>query len=262
MTTRHRLLASRLLPARLLGTPPPNTPTSSSGPAYVLGRTGRPSTVPTLLIVIFDNSGSVTRPTGTDPLSNRFKEVDRAFSLVARRGAEHELAMVMQFDTPSSGDVGPVPITRSGIEQLRRGLRVPPDGAGSSVLGPSLRRATDMARQYPDHRATLVVLSDFQLLDTNPSAVLAELAAFPGAVHAVVLGKLPDTYVPTRGNAVTYVGPHDPPGAVAKAVFASLTRHRQGSRAFHEHEAGQSRRSSRIPQQIHAALSTRRNASR
>src|SRR5437879_7709642 len=119
---RERLLVSRLLPGRLLGAPSANTPTSSSGPTYVLGRPGRPATMPTLLITIFDNSGSVTWPTGTDPLSGRFAEVDHAFTMVARRGTKHELGMVLHFDTPTSGDVGPLPITRTGMRELRRGL--------------------------------------------------------------------------------------------------------------------------------------------
>lgn len=237
MTGQGRLLSCRLLPGRLLGDVIPNTPTPLAGPGYVLGHPGRPSKVPTLLITIFDNSGSVTWPTGTDPLSNRFAEVDRAFTLVARRGAQHELGAVLHFDTPSSGEIGPVPITRTGIRQLRQGLRIPPDGAGSSRLGPSLHRAAEMARTYADHDTALVVLSDFQLYDVDPPAVLAELAAFPGLVHAVVLGDLKDAHIPPGDVTVTRVRQDDAPGTVAKAVFASLTRHRPGSRAFREHGA-------------------------
>lgn len=255
MTARERLLASRLLAGRLLGAPSPHTEVSSSGPTYVLGRPGRPATMSTLLISIFDNSGSVTWPTGTDPLSNRFAEVDHAFSLVARRGTDHELGMVLHFDTPTSGDIGPLPITRTGMRELRRGLRVPPDGAGRSLLRPSLRRATEVASRYPGHQVTLVVLSDFQLFDKDVPAVLAELAAFPGNVHAVVLGTLPDAHIPTGSVAVTRVGSHDAPGAVAKVLFADLTRYRPGSRAFAEHhvadlpEAVGKHRMSSIPQQ-------------
>lgn len=264
MTGWRRLLSSSLLPGRLLGDALPNTAVRPTGPGYALGQPGRPAKVPTLLIAIFDNSGSVTWPAGTDPLSNRFAEVNQAFSLVARHGAQHELGAVLHFDTPSCGEVGPVPITRTGIRQLRWGLRIPPDGAGSSRLGPSLHRAAGIAQAHPDHEITLVVLSDFQLFDVDPPAVLAELAAFPGTVHAVVLGSLKDASIPT-GDVVTRVRQGDAPGAVAKAVFASLTRHRPGSRAFREHCAAQAarlpdpRRSSHISQQLPSAVSTHPN---
>jgi hypothetical protein len=265
VTGHQRLLPCSLLPGRLLGDALPNTAARPAGPGYTLGQPGRPAKVPTLLIAIFDNSGSVTWPTGSDPLSNRFAEVDQAFSLVARRGAQHELGAVLHFDTPSCGEVGPVPITRSGMKQLRQGLRIPSDGAGSSRLGPSLHRAAEMAQAHPDHEVTLLVLSDFLVLDTDPAAVLAKLAAFPGTVHAVVLGSLKDASVPTGDVVVTRVRQGDAPGAVAKAVFTSLTRHRPGSRAFREHCAAQAarlpdpRRSSHISQQLPSAVSTHPN---
>jgi hypothetical protein len=265
VTGHQRLLPCSLLPGRLLGDALPNTAPRPAGPGYTLGQPGRPAKVRTLLVAIFDNSGSVTWPAGTDPLSNRFAEVDRAFSLVARRGAQHELGAVLHFDTPSSGEVGPLPITRSGMKRLRQGLRIPPDGAGSSRLGPSLHRAAEIAQAHPDHEVTLVVLSDFQLFDTDPSTVLAMLAAFPGTVHAVVLGSLKDAAIPTGSVTVTCVRQGDTPGAVAKAVFASLTRHRPGSRAFREQGTAPatlppgSRHSSLISQQLPSAVSTHPN---
>lgn len=225
-----RLLTSRLLPSRVLEAPAPTAPRASA-PYLALGRPGRPARVPTLLITIFDNSGSVVSPTGTDPVSNRFAEVDQAFSAVAKKGAPHELGAVLHFDVPSSAEAGPLPITRAGLPQLRSGLRVPQDGAGSSRLGPSLGRAGQLAKRHPDHEAMLVVLSDFLLLDPNPSHVLAELAAFPGTVHAVVLGGRTDVRLPSP-IITTIIRTTDAPGAVAKAVFASLTRLRPGSRAF------------------------------
>jgi hypothetical protein len=245
-------LRAPLLSSRLLGMAPPATPTRSPSPAYTLGDPGQPAEVPTLLITDFDNSGSVTSPAGTDPLSNRFAEVATAFAVVARRGARHELGAVLHFDTPSSGDVGPVSITRSGLAVLRSGLRVPPDGAGSSELAPSLHRAIEIAEVRPDHGATLVALSDFLLLDAEPDKVLAELAAFPGDVHAVVLGtRLPAGVLDER-ITVTDVDRDDPPGAVARALFASLITHRPGSHSgpATTNGTGPRRRLSWIPQRI------------
>ena len=245
MTGHPRLLPTRLLPAHLLGSAPPRSAADPRQPTFGLGYPGQPAPVPTLFIADFDNSGSVTSPGGTDPLSNRFAETDRAFSIVAKKGARHELAAVLHFDTPSSCEVGPTPITRSGMAKLRRGLSVPRDGAGSSCLGPSLHRARQLAGAHLDHEVTLVVMSDFYLLDSDRSAVLAELAAFPGTVHAVVLGRHPVTDLP-GGFHVTNIGPDDPPGAVAKALFASLTRHRPGSRAFRESNVNKSPRTSTL----------------
>jgi hypothetical protein len=189
--------------------------------------------MPTLLIADFDNSGSVTSPDGTDPLSNRFAEVAHAFAVVARRGADHELGAVVHFDTPTSSDVGPLPITRRGLRALRSGLRVPPDGRGTSALAPSVHRAGEIAEAYPDHQATLVVLSDFLLTDTEPAVTLSDLAAFPGQVHAVVLGVRMPAGVLNERITVTHVGRDDPPGAVARALFHSLTTYRPGSSAHH-----------------------------
>jgi hypothetical protein len=223
------LLPGTLLGSRLLGTPTPSTPAARGRTDYLLGSPGRPATVPTLLIATFDNSGSVTSPIGTDPLSNRFAEVARAFSVVARRAARHELGAVLHFDVPSSGEVRPTPITRRGLVRLRSGLHVPADGAGSSELAPSLRRAVEIAEAHPDHAATLVVLSDFYLLDPDPPSVLAELAAFPGNVHAVVLGSRLSPSMFEEHVTVTHIDRSDPPGAVARALFTSLVAHRPGS---------------------------------
>lgn len=223
------LLPSALLSSRLLGSPTPGAPARRAHTDYMLGSPGRPATVPTLLITDFDNSGSVTSPVGTDPLSNRFAEVAHAFSVVARRGAHHELGAVLHFDVPSSGEVSPTPITRRGLARLRSGLHVPPDGAGTSALGPSLRRAVEIAEAHPDHAATLVVLSDFWLLDPEPSGVLSELATFPGDVHAVVLDNRVGSEVLDERIVVTHVERDGPPGAVARALFSSLVAGRPGS---------------------------------
>jgi hypothetical protein len=233
MTGHPVLLPGALLPSRLLGvtSTTSSAPVRSSDVGFRLGDPGRPAAVPTLVIAVFDNSGSVTGPAGNDPLSNRFAEVAHAFKVVAGKGSRHELGAVLHFDTPSCGEVGPVQITRRGLLTLRKGLRVPPDGAGSSELTPSLRRAVEIVEANPDHETTLVVLSDFQLLDPEPEQVLAELGTFPGRVHAVVLGARPPAGVSNHERiTVTRVQYDDPPGAVAQAVFTSLVTHRPGNR--------------------------------
>lgn len=267
MSRLPRLLASTLLPSQLLGSAASITQKTVTGPQYALGSPGRPSPEPTLVIANFDDSISVTSSKGTDPLSNRFAEVAHAFAVVGRRRTRRELGAVLHFDTPTSADVEPVPLTRAGLAQLRAGLRIPLDGAGTSRLGPSLGRARQLAAAYPDHRTTLVVLSDFLLLDPDPASVLAELVAFSGTVHAVVLGGRTVRFLSDR-ITVTSIKRDDAPGAVAKALFASLTRHRPGSRVYRaattNNTTGQagSRRSSRIPQHNHAAIANAQKRSR
>jgi hypothetical protein len=230
MSTRPTLLPSSLLPSRLLGTPMPSGSAGPASPSYRLGDPGRPATVPTLLIAVFDNSGSVMGPQGTDTLSNRYAEVEHAFSVVARRGSPRELGAIIHFDTPSSGEVPPTPLTRRSLVDLRVGLHPPADGAGTSDLGPSLTRATVLAKHHPEHETTLVVLSDFFLTDSDPSAVLSDLAAFPGTVHAVVLGGRPPAGVLSEDVTTTVVTHESRPGVVARALFAGLVAHRPGSR--------------------------------
>lgn len=228
------LLPGSVLPSGLLAVQASTVPATEADPAYTLGSPGRPSPVPTLLIALFDNSGSVTSPGGTDPLSNRYAEVTRAFQTVARKGSRQELGAIIHFDTPSSGEVEPAPITRTGMLRLRSGLHRPPDGAGTSELGPSLHRALEIAEEHPGHEITLVVLSDFQLFDPEPGQVLSDLATFPGSVHAVVLGgRLPAGVLDER-IAVTHINRGSRPGAVARALFSSLVMHRPGSRVSNE----------------------------
>ncbi|CAM3722561.1 hypothetical protein [Nocardiopsis rhodophaea] len=222
-------LPSALLPGRLLGPAPTGEGDHVSAPGYRLGSPGAPSPVPTLLICLFDNSGSVVSPAGTDPTSNRFAEVEHAFRVVARRAATHELGAVLHFDSPTTGDVGPVPITRQGLNQLRPGLAVPSDGAGSSCLLPSLRQAVALSEARPEHETTLVVLSDFLIMDADPAAAFSELAVFSGEVHAVVLGAHVVADAFDQDITVTPIQRDDPPGAVARALFRSLVSLRPGS---------------------------------
>ncbi|MFJ9781075.1 hypothetical protein ACIRSS_15910 [Amycolatopsis sp. NPDC101161] len=198
---------------------------------YQLGDPGEPSPIPTLLIAVFDDSGSVTGRGGNDPLSKRYAEAEHAFRGISNRGSKRELGAILHFDSPSRGDVAPIPLTRRGMAALGRGLRFPSDAVGSSSLEPSLQQATQLAEGYPQHATTLVVLSDFLLLDADPSQVLSDLVTFPGDVHAVVLGSQVPDGVLAGDITVTEISYDSHPGAVAKALFNSLVAHRPGSSA-------------------------------
>jgi len=196
--------------------------------AVRLGPVGKCPDVPVLLITTVDNSGSVVGAGGNDPCGNRFQEMRLAIETVAKRcKCGDELVAMLNFDSPNSGDVAPTSL-RDGIGSLGRGLAIPQHSAGSSVLGPSLAQARHIAHRYPKHRVAFVVLSDFQLLDSDLAGVLSEFADFPGQPHAVVLrSAVPAALVEDPRMIVSPVSPIDPAGTLAKAVLTALTATRR-----------------------------------
>jgi hypothetical protein len=136
---------------------------------------------------------------------------------------------VTHFDCPTERDLPPTPLTRTGL--IESSLALPRDGAGCSLLGPSLEKAYEFAKQLPDHEHVLVVLSDYLLFDPDVEGTLDDFASFPGAVHAVVLSA--DAPLQIQDDARVQAVPvayTDPPGAVARAVFNALTSRRRGLR--------------------------------
>lgn len=219
------LLPSRLVASSLLGAGAAHVAT---GPTRLrLGDPGRCGERPSLVIAVFDDSGSVSSPAGADPISNRYDETRQAFRVVGRACRCRQcLGAVLHFDLV--GGVPPSPLHRRVSGALATGLHVPPMAAGRSVLAPSLEEAFRLADQHPQHLLSLVVLSDFALMDADPAAVLSRLDSFPGDVHAVVLGGRAHGGVVAGRIQITPISPGDPPGTVASAVFSSLTRHRDG----------------------------------
>jgi hypothetical protein len=226
--TSPGLLAGRFAPPRLLGRGGGAQRRDVSGISQVvLGNPGRCPDGPTLTIFVTDDSGSVTG--GNDPIGNRYDEAAYALEKVARRcRCGQELATIIHFDVPTSADVPATPIRGHGKSMLLAGLRTPPEAA-SSNLGPSLRAAYEVAAAHSQHQAALVVASDFQLFDPDIERVLAAMAAFPGKVHAVVLRAAPPAqFMQDSRITITAVDYHSPVGAVARAVFGSLTTNRRG----------------------------------
>jgi hypothetical protein len=191
-----------------------------------VGRPGRCPDEPVLLIELFDNSGSVVG--GNDPIGQRYLEAWTAISRVgARCRCGKDLVATLHFDTPTSGDLDPTPITKQHLAHVRRSLAVPPDGAGISCLGPSLTAARRIADAHPSHHVVLVALTDFLLFDD----FLDQFIAFPGDVHAVVLSaQPPPRLVDAQTVTVTRVDYGSRPGAVARAVFTALTHTRPNAK--------------------------------
>ena len=229
MPSTH-LLPTRLAASRLLGTGGVKSTGHhrDAGFHVILGKPGACPRRPTLVIPVFDNSGSVAG--GNDPIGNRYLEAAYALDRVSRHcRCDQELAAIIHFDTPTSGDVPPTPINKKRKNAITRGLAIPPDGAGRSELRNSLHKAHRIAEAYPKYDTSLVVFSDFELFDTNLPSLYAELADFPGTVHAVVLrAAVPAEFAADTRIHVTQIGYEAQPGAVARAVFDALTTHRPG----------------------------------
>ena len=191
-----------------------------------LGRPGRCADRPVLLIGVFDNSGSITG--GNDGVGRRFDEFGFAVAPVASRcRCRSDAVSVLHFDTPTSGDLGPVPV-RGSRAALARALAAPHDGAGCSSLSASLTAAERLAAAHPTHESVLVVCTDFELFD--PPGTLDRLAAFPGQVHGVALRSAPPPeLVADPRVTVTHVTYDSPPGTLARAVFCALTADRPGA---------------------------------
>jgi len=193
--------------------------------AIKVGRPGRCPEQPVLLIALYDNSASVTG--GNDPIGQRFLEASVAIARVgARCRCGQDLVATLHFDTPTSLDLPPTPITKPHQKEIVHSLAVPPDGAGVSLLGPSLAAARSIVSRHANHRAVLVVLSDFELFDDH----LVEMISFPGDVHAVVMRATPPAALADSTTAtVTCVDYASRPGTVARALFTGLTTGRIGA---------------------------------
>jgi hypothetical protein len=227
MTPGNVLLPSRLAASTVIGvmavarTDPLTTVT--------LGHPGACGDHPTLVTVIADDSLSVTSIAGADPVSNRYEEARLAFRAVARQCRCGQcFGAVVHFDLV--GGVKPTRLRKRGVAAIEPALRLPLCAAGTSLLEPSLDAAMDIAAEFPEHQRTLVVCSDFAMADPDPVVVIDKLAAYPGDVHALVLGaRGAEIGTIDARIRVTPVSPNDPPGALARAVFASLITHRKGA---------------------------------
>lgn len=201
-------------------------------PRIELGWPGMDAPTPTLDIHLFDDSGSVSAAQGADPVGNRFGEAKRAIDLVAAWSmTTRGKVAVLHFDDPAGASGVHCLNDRRLRQNLADSLRVPLTGAGTSDLSPSLERAEQLAAEHPDHLTTLTIFSDFALTDHEPTAVLSRLLAYPGRVHAVVLGDDPPLDLEGADSVtITHLSAADPPGSFAAALLRSMTATRRGAR--------------------------------
>lgn len=221
-------LAPHLQPSGLVGELPRSVKRQREA-AIVLGWPGFCPRRPRLVLPIFDDSGSVSLPGGGDPVGNRYEEAQLAFEALQEWCTCGKcLGGVLHFDTPR-GDVDPGKLGSYRFQgKLKRDLRIPHGAAGSSVLGPSLTRAEEIAASFPKHEVRLVVLTDWQLFDTDN--VLERLHSFPGTVLAIGLNADPPSAADDDDMVGLRIGNDEPPGLVARALFGELTVGRRGRR--------------------------------
>lgn len=223
------LRPSRLAPSHLLGTGGVTGQGAIPLLNLILGYPGTCPNEPTLVISINDDSGSMLG--GSDSTGLRYTEFEIVIDRVGRRcRCDRELVAILHMNRPTSADRPPLPLNRRVKADIKGGLTIPTDGDGASAMGATLRRAAQIASAYPTHRVVLAAFSDFELID-NMNQLTAELAAFPGEVHAIVMrSQPPQQLLDEDAITVTHVPAGAAPGAVASALFAALTAYRPGCR--------------------------------
>lgn len=200
-------------------------------PWVELGWPGLDPKRPCLDIFLFDDSGSVTSPQGSDPVGGRFQEASKAIQLVADwTVSPRSKIAVLHFDHPAGSSGVHGLNEKQLLRRLRPSLQLPARGTGTSDLGPSLSAAERLATEHQGSDVRLTVFSDFELTDHDPGTVISRLPSFPGHVHAVVLGGTPPLDLVDTGLTVTPITPHDPPGSFAAALHRSLTATRRARR--------------------------------
>jgi hypothetical protein len=204
-----------------------------------LGWPGLDPKTPCLDIFLFDDSLSVTSLHGNDPVGARFREAGNAIEVVAgwSLSSRSKLA-VLHFDYPIGTSEVHALNERQLLQRLAPALCTPAGGRGTSDLAPALSAAEGLALAHPGHDVRLTVFSDFALTDRDSAAVLSRLTAFPGHVHAVVLGGSPPSDLVQPDITVTPISPLDPPGSFAAALHRSLTATRRAHRRCVLHGAG------------------------
>lgn len=116
---------------------------------------GRCPDQPTLLILMFDDSGSMLG--GNDSAGLRYEEAALAVQAVGKRcrcGAER--VAVLHMDRPTAGDLSPTPIQRRNWADIDAALDVPADTDGASAMSATLKRAAELADQHRGSRIFLV----------------------------------------------------------------------------------------------------------
>ncbi|MHA3021799.1 hypothetical protein ACXPWS_16300 [Mycobacterium sp. BMJ-28] len=190
---------------------------------------GRCPEQPTLLMCVFDDSGSMLG--GNDSAGLRYEEAALAVQAVGKRcrcGAER--VAVLHMNRPTTADLDPTPIQPRHWPDIDTALDIPADTDGASMMIDTLQRAASIAGQHTGHRIVLLAFSDFELFEDLQQLAVA-LTVFPGKAHAVVMRSHPPAiFAEYDAITVTHVPTGQEPGLVARTVFDVLTGPRRPDR--------------------------------
>lgn len=190
---------------------------------------GRCPDQPTLLILMFDDSGSMLG--GNDSAGLRYEEAALAVQAVGKRcrcGAER--VAVLHMNRPTNGDLKPTPIQQRNWADIETALDIPADTDGASAMSATLQRAAELAEQHRGYRVFLLAFSDYELFE-DMHQLAVDLAAFPGQAHAIVMrSEPPAIFAEYDKIAVTHVPTGQEPGLVARTIFDVLTGPRRPDR--------------------------------
>lgn len=196
-----------------------------------------------LFTFLIDDSGSVIGPGGNDPVSRRYAEARLAVRELAEAcTCGREFVAVRHFDGAANHppyNLPPQPIAKRRLaERVRTALHQPSGGGfwGTSDLGPALTDARAFAdrmlQHHRDAEVQLIIMSDFELTDPDPSRVISGIETFPGIVLAFLLGADRSTSSVLTSSHIDTVplDANTPPGALAAELFMSLVNDRPGHR--------------------------------
>ncbi|OYN77675.1 vWA domain-containing protein [Mycolicibacterium sphagni] len=235
-----RLLAPRLLGAQNRHHPPGQTAPAGGSAVVSLGDPGTCPGGGAVVYIVLDESLSVASAGGNDPLGRRHAETATAIDhLAAACRCRRDRVALVPFDLGSPGHVPPQQLNQFGVRRLHHGLqRLSTTPGMSSSLLPALAHVEQLASTNRGS-SVVVVFSDFLLTDRDPTTAIHQLASFPGAVHAVVLGAAPPSLLSDHPDIeTTRLTPSSPDGSTALAVFNGLTHYR-GPRNANQGSAAQ-----------------------
>ena len=170
----------------------------------------------TLMSVVLDESASVWG--GNDVLGLRREVLLIAVEHLSGLGLMSRWHLqIGTFDYQSVFDLPVTKLDRRGLRRAQEVLLSASPGS-SSILGPSLRRAEANAARFAGPRL-LIVLSDFELFDSNPMASLrAMIHSSATEVLAISLnGEPPTVLVDSRVRTVRLL-PTDTPADFANHI--------------------------------------------
>jgi hypothetical protein len=202
--------------------PSPANPTAQAQPASRALANPGPcvSGQPQLVIAVLDVSDSVIAENGADPDGRSFDESQK----LARHLAAHSCTAADRFGAVIFADgvveFEPTPLTSLSI--IEAALRRPPAseiGSGTR-LDSAMQAAWAMGNRFPNHDATVVVLTDAQV--DNPDDTGAALAQMDESrLHLVALGQH-DALFDSMFRTVNDLG-QAAPGEVAQALNEAIT---------------------------------------